>query len=70
MTSDDAAVHAIGCVGIDEARSTEELAQRDADFASVVARHRSTVARLDILVAGGGPMPGSAVWERIVQSLD
>jgi len=70
MTSDDAAVHAIGCVSMVEARSTDAHAGHDADFAAVLERHRRTVARLDILVAAGGVLPRPVVWNRIVQSLD
>lgn len=70
MNSDDAAVHAIGCLSADEARSADERAGRDADFARILDGHRSTVARFDILVAAGGPLPRPGVWDRILQSLD
>ena len=70
MTPDDAAVHAIGCVTTREAVAVESHAVLDPEFATIVDRHRRTVAGLDILMAVSAPLARPDVWERIAQSID
>jgi anti-sigma-K factor RskA len=70
MTPDDAAVHAIGCVTTGEAVGIEAQAVLDPDLASIIDRHRETVAGLDVLMAASAPLPRPEVWDRIAQSVD